>query len=580
MLNRYSLFIRTASGLLPLICSVAAQAQAPVLLNVAPAANAHSAARTTGVVASFSRPLTAASVTALKVFSSQRGGLRGNGVATVVGANLGFFPTAYPFMPGETVQLTVTRAAASADDSLATPWVQQFTTAVGGTGRGDFRLPAGLAEPSVGTAPQSVAVGDLDADGDLDLITANAFATGTLSVRLNDGAATFTAPATNAEIAVGSAPRNLALGDLDGDGDLDLVAANSFSNTLSVRLNDGSSNFSVPQSAQLTTGMYPLGVALGDIDGDGDLDLVVANNQSASVSVFSNDGTALFTSLATASVAVGQYPYAVALGDVDNDGDLDLLASNTSSNTVSIRLNNGSSVFTAPALNAECPVAFRPQGIALGDVDADGDLDFVTASSNGNMVSVRLNTGAGAFVPSTTLPEVPVGSFPYNVALTDVNSDGHLDLLAVNAGANSVSLRLNNGSGRFLPPATSAEIPVSSNPLALAVGDLDSDGDIDLLAPSQSSYAVSVRLNGGTGPLAVRSGATAEALAVYPNPATGQVRLRLPATARRAELLNALGQVVCTVPALAGAATLHVAGLVPGIYLVRSAGQVARLVVE
>uniref|UniRef100_UPI001376C072 Ig-like domain-containing protein n=1 Tax=Hymenobacter sp. IS2118 TaxID=1505605 RepID=UPI001376C072 len=137
--TRYLLFVGLSSGVLLLGLGGAARAQAPTLTSLSPAANARVVPRSASVVATFSQPLTAASAAALRVFSSQRGGLRSRSGTALSGRTLSFAPTAYDFRPGETVQYTVTRAAASAAGGpLATARVGQFTAAVGGTGRGTF----------------------------------------------------------------------------------------------------------------------------------------------------------------------------------------------------------------------------------------------------------------------------------------------------------------------------------------------------------------------------------------------------------------------------------------------------------
>ncbi|WP_414653886.1 Ig-like domain-containing protein, partial [Hymenobacter sp.] len=122
--------------------SGAALAQAPVITSVVPLANARAAACTSPLTVSFSQPLTAASVGALKVFSSQKGGLRSRSTtpASVSGSTLSFTPSASAFMPGETVQYTVTTAAGNSGGTLARPRVAQFTTAAGGTGIGAFQF--------------------------------------------------------------------------------------------------------------------------------------------------------------------------------------------------------------------------------------------------------------------------------------------------------------------------------------------------------------------------------------------------------------------------------------------------------
>ncbi len=474
------------------------------LTAVMPAHNLPDAPASTNVALAFDQPLSGAAATlgAVKVFSAQRGGRMQNGArgaTTVSGNTLTFDPTT-DFKPGETIFTTVTTAVRGSGGAvLAAGEVQQFTVATGGTGRGSF---GGGSNPGVGNGPFSVALGDVDGDGDLDLLTAN-YDDNTVSVRLNDGTGNFTAPATNPNPAVGTGPASVALGDVDGDGDLDLLAANVNANaagTVSVRLNDGTGNFTAPATnAEPTVGSQPTSVALGDVDGDGDLDLLAANDNANTVSVRLNDGTGNFTAPATnAEPAVGTTPYSMALGDVDGDGDLDLLTANFNANTVSVRLNDGSGTFTAPATNAEPAVGIRPASVAVGDVDGDGDLDLLTANYDANTVSVRLNDGTGNFTAPATNAEPAVGTTPLSVALGDVDGDGDLDLLTANFNANSVSVRLNDGSGTF---SGGSDPTVGSAPRSVALGDVDNDGDLDLLAANNNANTVSVRLNQPPAPI-------------------------------------------------------------------------------
>ncbi len=271
----------------------------------------------------------------------------------------------------------------------------------------------------------------------------------------------------------------------------------------------GRGNFSAVASGPVLVGRSPYGLAAGDIDGDGDLDFVTANDdfgRGHTVSICRNDGKGTFST--GPRVRVGAGPRCVALGDVDGDGDLDLLTANRAANTVSVRLNDGAGRFRAPARHAEPGVLFQPQSLALGDVDGDGDLDFVAGNGAGtHAVSVRLNDGTGHFTAPARDSEPLVGSIPLSVALADVDHDGDLDLLSANFGSGTVSVRLNDGRGRF-SGGVEADTPVGAEPLSLAVGDVDGDGDLDLLtansaatsaAGSPGTYSVSVRLNDGAG---------------------------------------------------------------------------------
>jgi hypothetical protein len=465
--------------------------------------------------------------------------------------------------------------------------VHHVLAPTGATGQGNFVAPTTNAEVAVGSGPFNVVVGDVDGDRDLDLLTVNANEQGSVSVRLNDGKGNFSAPATNAEPTVGAYPMSIAVGDVDGDGDLDFLTANNHNATVSVRLNDGRGNFSAPATnAEPSVKFNPISVTLGDVDGDGDLDFLTANNDNT-VSVRLNNGRGSFSAPTTnPDPQVGEYPYSVVLGDVDGDGDLDFLTANNHSATVSMRLNNGRGNFSTPATNAEPSVADYAWNITLGDVDGDRDLDFLTANNNGT-VSVRLNDGHGSFAaPTTNVDPAVAGRFPQSVALGDVDSDGDLDFLSANnnLGGGTVSVRLNDGRGNFSVPATNPNPSVGDFlPRSVAVGDLDGDGDLDLLTANLTARGtVSVRLNQPTLALPVRAGASARGLTLFPNPTRGSMTVLGATAGAMVEVVNTLGQVVLRTSADAtGTARLVVpAGLASGRYVVRTDQQVIPVALE
>jgi hypothetical protein len=585
MSNSYPFaFWALRTGLL-LVPAGAALAQAPVITAISPAAHALAAPRTGAITVTCSQPLTAASSGALQVFSSQRGGRRTQATPAVAsGSTLRFAPTAFPFMPGETVNYTVTTAAASSTGALAQPKTGWFTTAVAGTGRANFAPPALNPFPTVGAGPVILGMSDVDGDGDLDILTTSD-ATNTVSVSFNSGTGNFSA---GQSVPVGNRPGGLALGDVDGDGDVDFVAANFNDNTVSVRLNNGAGTFTAPAlNPNTSVSGSPNRVALGDVDGDGDLDLLASSATNGTVSVRLNNGSGNFTAPAlNPNPSVLSGAFTLALGDVDGDGDLDFVTANTSSNNASVRLNNGSGNFTAPATNPNPTLGNWPVGIALADIDGDGDLDFAAANLNDNTISIRLNDGTGNFTSSATAPNIPMNLQPLNIAFGDVDADGDLDILTTHYTANgTVSVRLNNGLGGFAAPATNAASAVGSTPGSIGLGDVDNDGDLDLVTTNpgtsgSNGNTLSVLLNTPK-TLATRAETTA-VLTLYPNPAQADVTVSGAAPHALLTVFDALGRALfSTTAGVTGSARFTLpANLPTGVYFVRSGQRAQRLAVE
>ncbi|GAB2853634.1 hypothetical protein GCM10027044_11510 [Hymenobacter ruber] len=576
----------------------AALAQAPVITSVIPMTNAVAAARSGPVTVNFNQPLTAASAGALKVFSSQRGGLRTRGTtpAVVSGSTLSFTPSAYDFRPGETVQYTVTTAAASSGGALARGRVVQFTTAVGGTGTGgSFSLPATNPEVPTNDYPGTVVLGDMDGDSDLDFVATCQGSTvnpGSVRVYFNNGRGEFT---SGPDVAVGRIYYNTKLGDLDGDGDLDLLIV-SDSGMVSVRLNSGNGTFVVPgNTPEVAVANNAGGTVVGDVDGDGDLDVLISNGNNASVRL--NNGAGVFTVPATNPDVAFISPGNLTLGDVDGDGDLDLLTINYNGSvapaSLSVRLNDGQGSFTASPLIPDLALTYYPpSSLVLGDVDGDGDLDAFMAIQAGGWAVLCLNDGQGHFSVSGSLNGIETGYYPGSVALGDMDGDGDLDLIITRqisgvgyptARNGVVAIRFNNGQGDFTTMPINANFSTGRFSSSTALGDIDGDGDLDFVVSNYEGFSVSVRLNGGSGPLATTAGhLNAPALALFPNPAHGAATLTGAAPNAPLAVLDALGRVLLTATAnAAGMARLALPeGLPAGVYLVRSGGQVRRLAVE
>jgi len=221
----------------------------------------------------------------------------------------------------------------------------------------------------------------------------------------------FIAPRT---FASGTNPMSVAVADFNSDGVLDLVVANFGSNSVSVLLGNGDGSFQPARS--FAVGNEPISVAVGDFNGDGRLDLAVANNFlfSSSISVLLGNGDGTFQT--ALSFPAGGSPRFIAVADFNGDGVLDLAVANWVSATVSILLGNGDGTFQAPQnFFAET----EPNSIAVGDYDGDGRLDLAVA--NYSSVVVLLGNGDGSFQPARLFS---AGAFPvYSVAVGDFNGD-------------------------------------------------------------------------------------------------------------------------------------------------------------
>jgi hypothetical protein len=343
---------------------------------------------------------------------------------------------------------------------------------------------------AAGDGPASVTAADLDGDADQDLAVANR-ESDNVTIQRNNGAGNFAQPASSPE-AAGDFPVSVVATDLDGDGDRDLAVANQSSDNVTILQNNGAGNFLQPASSPEATGDGPHSVAAGDLDGDGDQDLAVANEISGNLTILRNNGAGDFAQPASSPEAAGVTPASVAAADLDGDGDRDLAVANFESAHVTILRNNGAGNFAQPATSPEA-VGTGPVSVAAADLNGDGDRDLAVANRDSDNVTILRNNGAGNFAQSAASPEA-AGDFPFSVAAADLEGDGDQDLAVANRDSDSVTILRNNGAGNFGQPATSPEA-AGDGSRSVAAADLDGDGDPDLAVANLFSDNVTVLRN-------------------------------------------------------------------------------------
>lgn len=346
---------------------------------------------------------------------------------------------------------------------------------------GDF-LPA-VSYP-VESEPLGVAVGDVNEDGRADLAVSNTSGN-SVSILLGTGTGTF-GPSTN--VPAGLSPLSLLLADLNTDGHLDLVTTNYVPTaaTVSVMLGAGNGTFGAPTS--VAVGDNPLAIRLGDFNGDGRPDLAVANQFSNSVSVLMGNGDGTFG--ARYDTPVGSEPFALAVADLNDDGFADLAVTDNDNDRVWVLLGLGDGMFS-PATRYS--VGDQPRGVAIADLNNDGYLDLAVPNSYSHSVSILLGIGGGAFGSSSNYSAGPYGDeSPWGTAIADFDGDGKLDVAVANWGGNDIGVLHGNGLGGFAPGVT---YPLSPRPQSLAVGDFNGDGRPDVAAPAAYENRVWVLLN-------------------------------------------------------------------------------------
>jgi len=348
----------------------------------------------------------------------------------------------------------------------------------------------------VASSPYSVVAADVNGDGKPDLICASHGAghgADTLTVWTNNGSGLF---GSNATYSVGSVTKYVTAADVNGDGWVDLICANYGSNTLSVLTNDAHGGFvlaSTPStSANGLNDIEPEMVLAADVNGDGQMDLITPNRWTGSLSVLTNDGSGGFKIASVLLCTNGQGTFSVASADVNGDGWVDLICANYNTNTLTIFTNDGSGGFK---LSSTPTVGTNPNTVIAADVNGDHKMDLICAnvgspSAYPLSVSVLTNNGSGGFGSNATY-QVDGGSAAANVysgssliAATDFNGDGKVDLLCVDYAFGTLLIYTNNGSGGF-HLFNSSPAP-SSIPYAVIAADVNGDGKPDVVYVDQS----------------------------------------------------------------------------------------------
>lgn len=325
-----------------------------------------------------------------------------------------------------------------------------------------------------------------------------------------DGPGTVAGPA-HPRFATGSAPGSVEVADLNGDGKPDLVVANEQGQSVTVLLGDGRGGFTAAPGSPFAAGQQPNDVAIGDFNRDGKLDLAFANHEAKHLTVLLGDGRGRFAPAPGSpfAVAVRPHTHGVATGDLNGDGNLDLLTDSWGNDQMAVLLGDGKGGFKpGPFLT----VGKHPyQRVRIADVNGDGKDDVIATNLEGDNVTILLGDGKGGFKPSAGSP-FPCGDSPFFAAAGDLNGDGKPDLAVINApssttdrrGRDGVTLLLGDGKGGFKRMAGSP-FGTGKVPNRLAIGDVNGDGVADVAVTYTDNDSIALLLMSRRGTVASSS---------------------------------------------------------------------------
>ena len=395
------------------------------------------------------------------------------------------------FSAGEMVMVVLSHDVAATDGTTLRPagycftfWTNARPAAL------DFSLVQTLTTngPGESSRPYGGFASDVNGDGFLDITTINED-TADMRVLLNkaEGDGTYDPFLEPSEpLAQRASPSEPT--DFNGDGIVDVCVANIDDNSVSILLGNGDGTFAPQQ--KITVGSAPRGIAVLDVDGDGDMDIVNTNSAGGgNLSLLINDGSGVFGAPGFFNGG-GTGEWALAVADMNEDGILDLVVGARSSTQILVHLGNGDGTFTHVETQSSGGAVWM---LNCGDVNGDGHEDVATANSSNNVGAILLGDGTGQPGLPTTYP---TDSFPLATDLGDIDGDGDLDWVTSSFGGDW-RLYVNDGAGNF---TFDQEFNAPSNASCALMLDIDNDGDLDLALIDEIADVVIIEKNSGTAP--------------------------------------------------------------------------------
>ncbi|CAF4701818.1 unnamed protein product [Rotaria sp. Silwood1] len=334
--------------------------------------------------------------------------------------------------------------------------------------------------------PSWITVEDFNRDNRLDIATSN-FNMNNVAIFLGYGNGTF-APATIFSTGDGSSPQFIKADDFNNDGILDIAAANYGTNNIVILFGFGDGSFLLGTACRTGLGSSPYALAIGDFNNDSRLDIAVVNEKSNETNIFLGYGRELYAGVTSYNVGFGSQPYSVAIGDVNNDGRSDIVVANFGTDNIAILLGCSHGVFDIIATYST-GVGSAPYSVSVADFNNDNQLDIVVTNSGTDNIAILFGYGNGAFVIGATYSTGAL-SRPCAVAISDLNNDNILDIVIANSGTNNILLLYGYGNGLF--ENETYALGYGYHPYSIVIKDLNQDSWMDIVIACSGTDRVEI----------------------------------------------------------------------------------------
>ncbi|CAF0957422.1 unnamed protein product [Adineta steineri] len=355
-----------------------------------------------------------------------------------------------------------------------------------GFGNGSFSNQV-MFSTGIDTEPYSLAVGDLNNDNRTDIVSVNINASN-LGIFIGDGMGNFTLMETYLT-GVATQPRAAAIGDINNDGNMDIVVCTYITSAVYVFLGYGNGSFQTQVLYSVGDQSWPTSIILADFNNDSHLDVAVSNYNGNNVGILLGLGDGTFDNVSTYSTGDGARPSSLAVGDFNNDKVLDIAVPNYGTSTTVILFGFGDGTFLL-GTSYSTGEGSSPYSIAAGDFNRDGQLDIVVANPNANNVGVFLAYGRENYAGVIKYRSAD-GSQPQSIALSDFNHDGWLDIVVTNYGIDNIGILFGLGNAIFSPMITYST-GINSSPYSIAIADFNHDNHSDIVVTNSETDNIAI----------------------------------------------------------------------------------------